>query len=114
MYSSFHLSISVLVSDLRSICLPRLFTFVRAFIRVCTFSQETVTLYYNLIYTTFTLSRLMDRAVKRNYASSVTRVRVNHQIISARIIWKQTASDFVVVENRILSLAINSGHIFFF
>ena len=101
MYSSFHLSISVLVSDLRSICLPRLFTFVRAFIRACTFSQETVTLYYNLIYTTFTLSRLMDRAVKRNYASSVTHVRVNHQIIRVRIIWKHwTASDFVAVENQ--------------
>ena len=65
------------------------------------YSQETVTLYHNLIYSAFTLSCLINEAVKRNYASSVTRVRVDHQIIRARISWKHwTASDFVVIENR--------------
>ena len=56
----------------------------------------------------------MDEAVKRNYASSVARVRVNHKIISTRISWKHTASDFVMIENQMqyfLSLARDSSYI---
>ena len=75
--------------------------------------METVTLFYNLIYSAFTLSRLMDAANKRNYASSVTRVRVNHVIIGARR--SRTASDFVVIKKSdaifLLSSAIDSTHL---
>ena len=73
--------------------------------------METVTLFYNLIYSTFTLSRLMDAADKRNYSSSATRVRVNHGIICARR--SRTASDFVVIKKLdavfLLSSAIETG-----
>ena len=40
-------------------------------------------------YSIFTLSSLMDEAVRRNYALFVTRMRVNHQVIRARISWKR-------------------------
>ena len=56
------------------------------------YSQETVTLYYYNIFSTFTLSRLMDEAVKRNYASSVMRVRVNRGTRRSRK--NLTATDF--------------------
>ena len=75
--------------------------------------METVTLFYNLIYSAFTLSCLMDAADKRNYASSVTRVRVKHGIIGARR--SRTASDFVVIKKSdaifLLSSAIDSTHL---
>ena len=55
----------------------------------------------------------MDAADKRNYASSVTRVRVNHGIIGARR--SRTASDFVVIKKSdaifLLSSAIDSTHL---
>ena len=37
------------------------------------YSRETVTLYYNLIGSAFTLSRLIDEVVERNYAHACKR-----------------------------------------